>query len=330
MPSPARPAGAETELRSSVPAAAAGLSLLDYLCKRFRYQERAAWQALIQQGRLTVNGQPCQPQRRLLARDLVAYKVVLKEPPVDTAIAILHQEEGFLVASKPGGLPSHADGTFIRNTFIALLNQRLDPRTPAKLVHRLDRETSGLMVAALKKESHQSLTRQFESHAVAKTYLALVEGQPAQDAFEVQGLLGRDPQSAVSIRHALLAPGSPGSESAKASRTLFEVRQRFAGRALLACRPLTGRTNQIRVHLASIGLPITGDKLYGRSDEQFLNFVRHVKAGGDPMACPGLPCPRQLLHAWQLEFNHPTQGQRLQFEAPLPADFSAFLASLQR
>jgi 23S rRNA pseudouridine1911/1915/1917 synthase len=152
----------------------------------------------------------------------------------------------------------------------------------------------------------------------------------AQGAFEVQGLLGRDPASQVSIRHALLGPGSPGSEAAKPSHTLFEVRERYAGRTLLLCRPLTGRTNQIRVHLASIGHPITGDKLYGRSDEQFLVFVRHVKAGGDPAACPGLACPRQLLHAWRIEFNHPTQGQRLMYEAPLPADFSAFLSSLQR
>jgi len=146
----------------------------------------------------------------------------------------------------------------------------------------------------------------------------------------VQGLLGRDPSSQVSIRHALLEPGSPGSQAAKSSHTLFEVRERYAGRTLLLCRPLTGRTNQIRVHLASIGHPITGDKLYGRSDEQFLDFVRHVKAGGDPAACPGLACPRQLLHAWRIEFNHPTQGQRLSFEAPLPPDLTAFLSALQR
>jgi 23S rRNA pseudouridine1911/1915/1917 synthase len=107
------------------------------------------------------------------------------------------------------------------------------------------------------------------------------------------------------------------------------VRQRFVGRTLLLCRPLTGRTNQIRVHLASLGHPIVGDKLYGRSDEQFLAFVRHVKAGGDPARCPGLACPRQLLHAWRLEFDHPTQGQRLSFEAPLPADFAAFLSQLR-
>ncbi len=324
-----RPPEGETELKSSVPPRGAGLSLQDYLCQRFRYQERSAWEALIRQGRVTVNGQRAAPQRHLRARDLVAYRVVLKEPPVDTAIAILHQEEGFLVASKPGGLPSHADGTFIRHTFIALLNQRLDPRHPAKLVHRLDRETSGLMVAALQKESHRNLTRQFESHTVAKAYLALVEGRVEQEAFEVQGLLGRDPQSAVSIRHALLAPGSPGSGGAKASRTLFEVRERFVGRTLLCFRPLTGRTNQIRVHLASLGHPIVGDMLYGRSDGEFLAFVRHVKACGDPSLCPGLACPRQLLHAWRLEFDHPTQGRRLAFEAPLPPDFAAFLARLR-
>jgi 23S rRNA pseudouridine1911/1915/1917 synthase len=116
-----------------------------------------------------------------------------------------------------------------------------------------------------------------------------------------------------------------GTPFSKASLTLFEKLEELKDAALLKCVPKTGRTNQIRVHLDSVGHPIVGDKLYGRTDEEFLEFIRHVKAGGDPAFSGRLEVPRHLLHASRLSFTHPESGQRLTFEALMPMDMWEFI-----
>jgi 23S rRNA pseudouridine1911/1915/1917 synthase len=266
------------------------------------------------------------PDQVLNPKDLVAYSVVLREPPVNRGIQILYEEEDFLVASKPGLLPSHADGNFIKNTFIYILSETLRERGwkgKSQLVHRLDRETSGLMVVAKTQAAHLGLVKQFEEGLVEKEYLAVAQGEIAEENFQVEGVLGRDPASEISIRRKLLPPGTPFSQP---SLTRFEKVRTLRGATLLRCLPKTGRTSQIRVHLDSIGHPLVGDKLYGRSDGEFLEFVRHVKAGGDPSWPGKLEAPRQLLHASKLDLAHPGTGARLTFEAPLPADMAEYIA----
>ncbi|HJT25213.1 MAG TPA: RluA family pseudouridine synthase, partial [bacterium] len=267
------------------------------------------------------------PALLLKKGDLVAYSVVLNEPPVDRNIQILHEEDSFLVAVKPGQLPSHADGNFIKNTFIYLITQMLRDKGwkgDVRLVHRLDRETSGLMVVAKTRESHLNLVRQFEQGLVSKEYLAVAKGQTREETFEVNGAIGRDPESQVSVRQKVVPEGTPFS---KPSATVFEKLKDLKEATLLRCLPKTGRTNQIRVHLDSVGHPIVGDKLYGRTDEEFLEYVKYVKAGGDP-AWPGhLESSRHLLHAGKLAFSHPTTGQKVEFTAEMPADMQNFIKS---
>jgi 23S rRNA pseudouridine1911/1915/1917 synthase len=152
---------------------------------------------------------------------------------------------------------------------------------------------------------------------VAKEYLAVVRGRVERDAFEVSGTFGRDPASQITIRQAAVPPGTA---YAKHAVTLFERARDLRDATVLRCVPKTGRTNQIRVHLNHIGHPVIGDKLYGRSDEEFLAYIRHVKAGGDP-AWPGhTDAPRHLLHAAKLSFDHPVTGERVTFECPPPPD----------
>ena len=315
----------ESILQSKVPQKHSGSRLVDYLAIRFPYQSREMWNKKILDKEVLVNGEPCQPEKIVSHGEQVAYKVILKEPKVDKNIFLIHEEESFLVAHKPGQLPSHADGNFIKNTFVYLLNEMMSAKgnvRPLRLVHRLDRETSGMMVVARNKIAHTCLMRQFEEGSVEKEYMAIVRGRPEKDQFEVSGWLGRDPHSSVTIRHALLPEGS---EDARQSRTLFEKVRELPDATLVRCLPKTGRTNQIRVHLAHIGHPVIGDKLYGKTDPEFLEFIHHVKAGGDPAFAGSAETARQMLHASKLTFNHPDSGERVSFSDPLPDDMQKYI-----
>jgi RluA family pseudouridine synthase len=315
----------ESQLRSKVPPNLSNLGLVDYLSRRFRYQTVETWRDLVLAGKVTVNDHTAVPDTLLKKGDWVTYSVVLREPPVDRDIRILHEEETFLVADKPGQLPSHADGNFIKNTFIFILGEMLKAKGwkgEAKLVHRLDRETSGLMVVAKDEKAHQALVQQFEKGLVEKEYLTVVRGEIAEDEVEVAGAIGKDPDSEISVRQRVVPEGTPYS---KPSKTLFRRISTLKGYTQLLCLPRTGRTNQIRVHLDSIGHPVVGDKLYGRTDTEFLAYIRHVKAGGDPGWKGVLESDRQLLHASKLTFAHPVTGQKVSFAAELPADMRDFI-----
>ncbi len=311
----------ETVLSSKVPPGRSGVTLLQYLSGRFKYQSVEQWREHILQGHVSVNGRRTQPETKLAKWDEVAFRTELHEPPVDPRIRILHEEDAFLVAFKPGQLPSHSDTHFIRNTFIHLLSAKLREQGfagRAALAHRLDRETSGLLVVAKNKDAQRALTRQFEAGEVDKEYLAVGRGVAGQDVYEVEGLIERDPESRISIRRRLV-PGDP------ASATRFEVLERLKDCTFLKCLPRTGKTHQIRVHLAHLGFPVAGDKLYGRTDQEHLEYLHFVKTGGDPSWDGRLEAPRQLLHASRLCFKHPVTGEPLVFEEPVPEDIQSFL-----
>ncbi len=313
-----------TTLESKIHASAAGKSLIEFLTSRFRYHSPDEWRALIVRASVRVNGQASVEEHPLVQGDIVSYTVVLREPPVDRDISIIHEEDTFLVANKPGNLPSHADGNFIKNTFIYILNETLRARGftgKANLVHRLDRETSGLLVVSKEARAHRALTGQFETGSVGKEYLAVARGVVAEDRFEVGGAIARDTDSSISIRRRVVPEDTPDSSP---SKTLFEVEERLRGATLIRCRPLTGRTNQIRIHLAHAGHPLIGDKLYGRSDTEFLEFVRRARAG-DASPLPWLEAPRHLLHAQVITFTHPERGDTVRFEAALPPDMRTFI-----
>ena len=314
----------ETTLSSRITSNYAGLRLIDFLCSRFKYHTREQWNDIILRGKVSVNGAGSDPEYVLKKNDSVSYTVVLREPPVDTDINILHEEDTFLVAYKPGNLPSHADGNFIKNTFIYILRRRMIAHGysgPVKLVHRLDRETSGVMVIGKTDDAHRNLVRQFEEGAVKKEYLAVARGVIAEDVFEVSGAIAPDEESAISIRKKVVPEGTHDSRPAF---TQFEVVERFADSTLARCFPATGRTNQIRIHLAHVGHPLIGDKLYGRTDDQFLEFVRRAREGNYELL-PWMEAPRHLLHAAKLTFHHPATGKNVSFECPMPGDMRLYI-----
>lgn len=295
-----------------------GSTLVDYLARRFRYLDAAQWAERIEAGAVTVDGHAVRPDRVVRRGDRVAYLPAEPEPFADPRIEVLHEDPAFLVVAKPAHLVCHADGAFRQNTLVWLLAQRIGAVAhELALAHRLDRETSGVVLLARTRAARSAFERQFTAGTVAKEYSAIVHGRVAADRISIDGALARDPGSAISVRRAVVADGKP-------ARTDCEVVARRRDATRLRVVPRSGRTHQIRAHLASIGHPIVGDKLYGRSDDQYLEYVRHVKAGGHPDFGCRLGAGRQLLHAARLEFDHPTRGVRLAFEAAVPDDLLAY------
>ncbi|MBL9078633.1 MAG: RluA family pseudouridine synthase [Planctomycetes bacterium] len=313
------PPADELELRSRVPAAAHGKALLDYLLQRFPYHDRAAWLREIADGRLRCDGRPLTAQARLATGMQLVYHRAHAEPPVDDRITVLHDDAAIVVVRKPAHLPVHADGPFVRNTLVHLLQTRL--QSPSlQLVHRLDRETSGLCVVARTAAARDALRRQFAAGSVHKGYVAVVRGVVAAD-FEVTLSIGHAVGGEVALRRSC----APDARAAKPAATTFTVLAVGRGRTLLRCVPRSGRTHQIRVHLEAAGHPIVGDKLYGRPDADYLAFVAHVKQGGAASAAPAGEPGRQLLHAAELAFDHPDTGQRCTFADPAPDEFRTWL-----
>jgi 23S rRNA pseudouridine1911/1915/1917 synthase len=227
-------------------------------------------------------------------------------------LAILHEDADVIVVDKPAGLvvhpgAGHAGGTLVNALLhhcgdLAGVGGVLRPG----IVHRLDQGTSGVLVAAKRDEAHAALATQFHDHSVLREYRALVRGLPRRDAGRIDRPIGRHPRDRKRM--------SVHSRRGREARTAWQVLRRFPNseRTWLAVFPETGRTHQIRVHLASAGLPIVGDSVYGRA-----------RRGGRGLERPA-------LHAQVLGFTHPRTGEQLRFEAPLPADLEQLLASLER
>jgi 23S rRNA pseudouridine1911/1915/1917 synthase len=277
---------------------------------------RAQAQRLIAQGRVTVGGQRAKPSHRVRPGERIEASVPEPEAselsPEPIALCVVHEDADLIVIDKPAGLvvhpgPGHARGTLVH----ALLHHCPDLAgvggvARPGIVHRLDKGTSGLLVAAKHDRAHRALAAQFRAHSIEREYQALVRGAPRADRGSVSAPIGRHPTDRKRF--------STRARIGRAARTHWAVERRFAEHTLLRVRLETGRTHQIRVHLASIGLPIAGDPVYG--------------GGRRGASLPGLGRP--ALHAAVLGFAHPRDGAWLRFESALPADLHAVLEELER
>ena len=302
---------------------AAGQRLDLWLARRLPSLSRARLQALIDEGHVLLDGARTRAAARLRAGQEVLVKVpapVPAEPqPEEIDLVVVHEDRHLLVVNKPAGLVVHPGAGAASGTLVnALLRHVRDLSGVGGvlrpgIVHRLDRGTSGLLVVAKDDETHRSLVRQFSGRTVEKEYLALVLGSPARSAGDVNAPIGRDPvhRQRMSIR-------APRGRDA---RTSWRLEERFDGAALLRVRIHTGRTHQIRVHLASVGHPVAGDAVYGGTRAP---SSRRAEAR---QALRSLERP--ALHAARLAFTHPASGERLAFSAPLPPDLVAVLERLR-
>ena len=270
----------------------------------------------IDNDRVRVNAKSCRASQTVrLGDELEATPPPLVASPIEPeeiALEVLYEDDHLIAIDKSAGVvvhpgPGHSSGTLVN----ALLHHCGDlagiggVERPG-IVHRLDQGTSGVMVVAKTDDAHRHLAEQFQQHTVERAYRAVVRGVPRADQGRVDRSIGRHPRD----RKRMSVRGTASREA----RTAWQVAQRFpkCQRALLDVFPETGRTHQIRVHLASVGLPITGDTVYGRSRGRERDLGRPA------------------LHAATLGFVHPRSGERMRFEAPLPDDLVALLASLER
>ncbi|GAB4155943.1 MAG: 23S rRNA pseudouridine(1911/1915/1917) synthase RluD [Planctomycetota bacterium] len=307
-----------TVLSSRVPRDQQGARLCDYLASRFRYRTRQEWLETCAAGEILLRDRPATGEEILRAGETVRFRYRDREPEVDARVLVVHADLDLVVAAKPAHLPCHADGPFRLHTFIQILRERLgDPRL--SLVHRIDRETSGLLVVARTRRARKVLHESFREGRVRKTYLAVARGAPSWERMSCRASIGLDPDSRVAIRRRAFEGSPPGSAAA---RTDFRVIRRLADRAVLLCEPRSGRTHQIRAHLLHLGHPLLGDKLYGRTDDEYLAFVREAKRGTPPWRIEVHGAGRHMLHAQRIAFCHPRTGQPLCFEAPVPDDMA--------
>ena len=280
-----------------------------YLAQQLPNLSRAQVQRLIRTGLVSVNGRPAKPSALVTPGAWVRVCIpvtsarVPEPEPID--LNIVYEDEDLVVINKPAGLIVHPGAGRTRGTLVdALLARYPDLRAGESerpgIVHRLDRDTSGLLVIARTEQALRDLQRQFKSRRVQKTYLALVHGRPPAAQGIIEAALGRD------VRHRQRIAVMPGGRPA---RTRYQVLAELGDYSLLSVWPETGRTHQIRVHLAWLGVPIVGDQVYGRRD-------------------PRLGLKRQFLHAWRLAFDRPGDRGRLGLEAPLPDDLQQVLQQL--
>lgn len=278
---------------------------------------RSHVQKLISEGRLTAGGRSLKANALVeagmeLTLDVPEPVVATPIPQPEIDVRVVHEDEDLLIVDKPAGLvvhpsPGHADGTLVN----ALLGRGgaeayggiAGVRRPG-IVHRLDRDTSGLLMVARTDLAQGSLMAQLKARRIKKTYLALVQGSVAAAVGRIEAPIGRDPKHR--IRMAVVADG-------RAATTGYRVRERFADWTLLELDLVTGRTHQIRVHLAAIGHPVAGDPLYGTGTS---------RRGPDEL-------DRLFLHAWRLELTSPSSGSLIRAEAPLPDELEAVLTRLR-
>lgn len=308
--------------RWTVPSTSTHIRLDKFLTMAMPDESRSHIQVWIRNGQVLVNGLQTRASYAVRAGDEITLlaseeKATDLPQPEDIALPIIYEDNDIAVINKPAGLVCHAGAGVRSGTLVNALLFHMgpldsgDPMRPG-IVHRLDKLTSGLMVVAKNPKAHRSLSQQFSHREVAKEYLALVHGCPAERAGTIDWPLGRDLRSRTKI--------SIRARKKRVAVTRYELVRNYGPVSLLKVKPETGRTHQIRVHLAQKGFQVVGDTLYGSNRDRTLPAVLREMAKR---------LTRHFLHAYRLEFQHPSTGERVSFVAPLPAELREFLAALE-
>jgi 23S rRNA pseudouridine1911/1915/1917 synthase len=330
---PPRPAGVEegavvTILR--VPPEVAGQRVDVFVQSQLKRTSRTRAQAIVRASAYDGDGRKLVPNDRVRPeQQVLLWRAAWDETPVPTVVPVLYEDEHLLAVDKPAMLPVHPTARYHKNTLIKVL-QAERPEIPfLSLGHRLDRETSGVMLVSKSRACDRALKKQLEARVdIEKTYAAMTWGVPDRGdgagSFRYERGVTLDEASALRVK--MKTSDAPGALYAATVFEVVETRAGTAGRyALVRCTLETGRQHQIRLHLASLGAPVVGDKLYGPDERAFARAADGELTEEDARR---LELPRHALHSAQLALRHPMTGARLVVEAPLPEDMRAFWESL--
>lgn len=305
-----------------VPATVAGERLDRFVGALAEVGSRARARHLIDRGLVEVDGVRRKPAFAIASGMSVSVDVPPEEPlsavPQAIPIDVLHADEDIVVVDKPAGMVVHPAAGAREGTLVNALLHRFatlgagEPERPG-IVHRLDRDTSGVMVVARTHRALEHLARQFRARTVEKVYWGLARGRVAKDEGLVTWSVGRHPTQRQRM--------SVASRRGRTAATAFRVRERLPGATVLELRPKTGRTHQIRVHLAALGHPLVGDRVYGGRGA--------ARAGTPPWAAILAGCPRHALHAGSIAFRHPRDERPMRFEVAVPADLAVVIEALR-
>jgi 23S rRNA pseudouridine1911/1915/1917 synthase len=328
-----------------VPAEASGQRLDHFLATQLEGVSRSRVQLLIDQGDVLVNGEPHKASLKLRGSERIAitgepHPAPLKAMAEAIPLDVVYEDADMAVVNKPAGMMVHAgsganDDARSRGTLVNALLHRFKALSSTGgelrpgIVHRLDKNTSGLIVVAKNDRAHAALGAMFAARRVEKTYIALVQGAVAREKGTISAAVSRDP-----IRRTRMTtrPSDNARTAISHYQVLRRLETRFGKFTLVSVRIETGRTHQIRVHMASIGNPVVGDTLYGGAanlrDQRALEATptRAARRKSEPET---LRLGRNFLHAARLELTHPLTGKLLQLEAPLPPELNAFLERLE-
>ena len=335
-----------------VPAEAAGQRLDAFLAAHLDGVSRSRVQLLIDQGGIRVDGAAPKASLKLRGGEQIevtgeAHPAPLKATPEDIPLHVVFEDDNLAVIDKPAGMMVHAgaganEDESSRGTLVNALLYRFEHLSSTAgelrpgIVHRLDKETSGLIVVAKNDRTHAALAKKFSSREMKKTYIALVHGAVERDRGTINAPIARDPVRRTRMTTRL---GADAEEDGRARSAVshYTVQRRLTTRfgkfTLVEVRIETGRTHQIRVHMASIGHPVVGDTLYGASSQltdQIASQAAPSRAARRKSAPERLQLKRNFLHAAELEFAHPTTGKPVHLNASLPSELADFLARLER
>jgi len=318
----------------TVEARAHGWRLDHYLTRLFPNYSRAAFQKAIGQGTVRLNGLPAKAARRLRVNDRLQVRLPetadeMSVPAEDIPLEILYEDEHLVVINKAADMIVHPGRGNYSGTLAGALQFHFDSlsdmggRFRPGIVHRLDRNTTGVIVVAKNNQVHCRLSAQFEKREVTKEYRALVWGRPEFDSDYIETHIGTHPRTRERMQVC-----SEGGNARRAT-TFYEVLQRFQHVTYMNLRPRTGRTHQLRVHMQHLGHPILADAVYGGGEPVSVANLNGPRQSGAAADAPVL-ISRQALHAHRLGFRHPDSGKQVEFQAPLPPDMLAVLDLLKK
>lgn len=290
-----------------------GVTIDQYYMKRFPYKNRDGWLNSMAEGLIMINGRKVASEYIIQSNDILdSFVKDIVEPPINPTWQSVYEDDDLEIINKPGHLAVHPTGRYYKHSYVQLMAES-NPERKIYLLHRLDVETSGLLIVGKTRRLAAKFLEMFKAKQISKKYMAIVKGVFPKEGLVVDGPIGLARDSAIGVKMAV------NGKEAKEATSRFELIEHRGDYSLIYCIPITGRTNQLRVHLEYAGYPILGDKMYCKDDSVFINYHEE----GETLAYKQkVILYRQALHACEVSFLHPFKNEQMTFTAPFPDDIN--------